>query len=254
MAMRKIVLIDAERCDGCGQCVSACAEGAIKLIDGKARLVKDEYCDGLGACLGECPQGAISIIERQAAEFDEAAVEVHLHGECPPVAPTAPTPAPGAHPSPAHKPAGGCPGSLMRQFAAKPTATPAAGAPSALRQWPVQLHLVSPTAPYFQGAELLLAADCAAFACGDFHARFMTDRAIAIACPKLDDPDGYVQKLAAMITDAGLTGITIVMMQVPCCRGLQRLVEQALAVAGIDLPVRQVILSLEGEVLLDTAA
>ena len=236
MAVRDIVLIDEALCDGCGQCVSACAEGAIRLIDGKARLVKDEYCDGLGACLGECPQGAITIVKRDASDFDEVAVQAHL-GHA-------------AQPALAHAPAGGCPGALMRQFAAKPAvATPAAGAPSALRQWPIQLHLVSPTAPYFQGAELLLAADCAAFSCGDFHARFMAGRAIAIACPKLDDPDGYVHKLAAMITESGITGITVVMMQVPCCRGLQRLVEQAIAVAGVAVPVRHVILSLEGEIL-----
>jgi NAD-dependent dihydropyrimidine dehydrogenase PreA subunit len=250
MATRKIVQIDEALCNGCGLCISSCAEGAIQLIDGKARLVKDDYCDGLGACLGECPQGAIAIIEREAAEFDEAQVATHLqklgrapaHGH-------APAPAPAAH---AHHGGGGCPGSMMRQFAAKPaaaaTASPAA---SALAQWPVQLHLVSPTAPYFRDADLLLAADCAAFAHGGFHAEFLAGHALAIACPKLDDPDGYVAKLAAMITQSGLRSITIVMMQVPCCRGLDHYVQQAIQVAGVEIPVYRVIVGIEGGVLLD---
>ncbi len=249
MAVRKIVEIDGDRCDGCGLCVSACAEGAIQLIDGKARLVKDDYCDGLGACLGECPQGAITIIERDAARFDEQAVEHHLARLGRPATGHAPAPASYA----AH--AGGCPGSMMRQFDARPAATAAAtDAPSALRQWPVQLHLVSPTAPYFRDADLLLAADCAAFACGDFHARFLAGHALAIACPKLDDPDGYVDKLAAMITEGGIRSITVVMMQVPCCRGLERLVDLAVQIAGQAIPVRRVILGLQGEVLLDATA
>jgi len=243
MAKRKIVQIDEERCNGCGLCVSSCAEGAIQLIDGKARLVKDDYCDGLGACLGDCPQGAITIIERDAAAFDEHAVEEHLErlGRKPAAAP-----APAHH---AH--GGGCPGSMMRQFAAKPAAAPLEGAPSALQQWPVQLHLVSPTAPYFRDADLLLAADCAAFACGDFHARFLSGHALAIACPKLDDPSGYVEKLAAMITEGGIRSITIVMMQVPCCRGLERLVELAMQVAGTPIPLHRVIVGIEGGVLVD---
>ena len=142
----------------------------------------------------------------------------------------------------------------MRQFAVRPTEAPLGEAPSALRQWPVQLHLVPPTAPYFRDADLLLAADCAAFACGDFHARFLTDHALAIACPKLDDPSGYVEKLAAMITDGGLRSITIVMMQVPCCRGLERLVEMAVQVARVEIPVHRVIVGIEGGILVDERA
>lgn len=138
----------------------------------------------------------------------------------------------------------------MRQFSRQPSTEPvAAPAVSALQQWPVQLHLVSPTAPYFRGADLLLAADCAAYACGDFHQRFLREHALAIACPKLDDPDGYVKKLAAMITDGGIRSITIVMMQVPCCRGLERLVALAQQHAGVTIPVRRVIIGVEGEVL-----
>lgn len=257
MAVRKIVQIDEELCDGCGLCVTSCAEGAIQVIDGKARIVKDQYCDGLGACLGECPQGAITIIERDAPEFDQAAAMAHvarIGGK--PAAHAAPatakpmTHAPAVAVHTAH--AGGCPGAAMRQFAARPAATRTeTGAPSALRQWPVQLHLVSPMAPYFQGADLLLAADCAAFACGDFHARFLEGRALAIACPKLDDPEGYVEKLATMIAHAGLRSITIVMMQVPCCRGLDRLVQQAMAAAGCQVPIRRVVVGIEGEILQD---
>jgi ferredoxin len=219
------------------------------MIEGKARLVKDDYCDGLGACLGECPVGAISIIEREAAGFDEGAVEQHLAGiGRAPLKAHAPAPAPHAHAG--H---GGCPGSMMRQFAARP-ATPESEGPAAaseLRQWPVQLHLLSPTAPYLRDAELVLAADCAAFALGDFHARFLKGRALAIACPKLDDPSGYVEKLAMMITDGGVRAITIVRMQVPCCGGLERMVDMAFQVAGMQVPVRHVVVGIEGGILRD---
>jgi Fe-S-cluster-containing hydrogenase component 2 len=230
MAMRNIVQIDEEKCNGCGLCVSACAEGAIQLIDGKARLMKDDYCDGLGACLGECPQGAIAIIQRDAAAFDEQAVAQRR----------------GAHAAP-H--GGGCPGSMMRQFAARPAnPSPAVDAPSALRQWPVQLHLLSPTAPCLRDADLLLAADCAAFACGDFHARFLQDHALAIACPKLDDTEGYVEKLAAMIEQGGLRSIAIVRMEAPCCGGLERLAALAMQRAGREIPVRRVIVHIDGTI------
>ncbi len=241
MATRKIVQIEAALCNGCGLCVGSCAEGAIQLIDGKARLVKDDYCDGLGACLADCPQGAITIIERDAPAFDEAAVATHLQ--------TLGRPAP----SPAHAHHAGCPGSQMRAFAPKAPAATTATAPaaSALAQWPVQLHLVAPTAPYFRDADLLLAADCAAFAHGDFHRQFLTGHALAIACPKLDDPQGYVEKLATMIVEAGLRSITIVMMQVPCCRGLERLVTLAQQSAGVEIPLYRVIVGIEGEILLD---
>ena len=241
MAKRKIVNIDAGLCNGCGLCVSSCAEGAIQLVDGVAKLVKDDYCDGLGACLGECPQGAISVIEREAMEFDEAATEKHLEDIGRKAAPVA---------VPVHH--AGCPGMAMRQFAAKAATAPAEDTPSALRQWPVQLHLVSPTAPYFRDADLLLAADCAAFAHGGFHSQFLADHALAIACPKLDDTGEYAEKLAAMITAGGVKSLTVVMMEVPCCRGLERLVEQAFAIAGIRIPLRKVIIGIKGEVLSDS--
>lgn len=246
MAVRSIVRIDEDLCNGCGLCISGCAEGAIQLIDGKARLVKDEYCDGLGACLGECPQGAISIIEREADAFDEHAVETHLQhiGRA-----AAPQPATAHH----HAGGGGCPGSMMRQFAAQPqaAAVSAGAVPSALQQWPVQLHLLSPTAPYLRGSDLLLAADCTAFALGAFHSTLLAGHSLAIACPKLDDPSGYIEKLAAMVTDGGVRSITIVMMQVPCCRGLDHLVQRALQVAEVDIPVYRVIVGIEGGILID---
>lgn len=240
MATRNIVQIDEALCNGCGLCIDSCAEGAIQLIDGKAWLVKDQYCDGLGACLGKCPQDAITVVQREADAFDEHSVEQHLQ---------AIGRAPAATPAPAHG-GGGCPGSMMRHFAPRSDTTVMA-APSALQQWPVQLHLVSPTAPYFRGADLLLAADCTAFAHGGFHAQFLAGHALAIACPKLDDTGGYVEKLAAMITDSGLRSITVVTMQVPCCRGLERLALMAVEAAGADIPVYRVVVGIEGEILVD---
>ena len=202
MAKRSIVRIDEEKCTGCGVCVPACAEGAIRIVDGKARLVADNLCDGLGACLGDCPEGAITIEERDADEYDEAAVA-----------------------------------------AAGPQA-------SELRQWPVQLHLVSPRAPYFQGADLLLAADCTAFAMGDFHSKHLKGKALAIACPKLDDgQDAYLEKLVALIDEAKVNTITVLVMEVPCCGGLQRLVEEALSRASRKVPLKRVLVSLQGEVI-----
>lgn len=248
MAMRNIVHIDEELCNGCGLCINSCAEGAIQLVDGKARLVKDQYCDGLGACLGECPQGAISVIQRDAEEFNEDAVGEHLTRLGRKASQTQHTAMPHHHQQ------GGCPGSMMRQFAARQSSvTDSSGSemPSALRQWPVQLHLVPPTAPYFHDADLVLAADCTAFACGDFHARFLADHAIAIACPKLDQTDGYVEKLVAMICDGGIKSMTVVMMQVPCCRGLERLALLAAEIAGVDIPIRRVIIGVEGGILAD---
>lgn len=271
MAVRKIVHIDEDLCDGCGDCVPSCAEGAIQIIGGKARLLADNLCDGLGACLGECPQGAIRIEERDADEFDEAAVHDHL----------AHMPDPGpvdfaslmgrrpADPIPVAKPAaprpalggggGGCPGSRTMHFpvagAAVPDAAPAPAAGSApaaseLRQWPIQLHLVNPTAPYFQGANLLLAADCCAFASAEFHPRFLRGKALAMACPKLDhNQDTYRQKLTAMIDQAGIDTITVLIMEVPCCGGLLTLAQQAVAAASRKVPVKLAVIGVQGQVV-----
>ncbi len=283
---RKIIQIDEEKCNGCGLCIPNCHEGAMQLIDGKARLISDLFCDGLGACIGHCPEGAIEIIEREAEPYDERRVmeilvpkgrntilahlehlrdhneqeflqqaidylkdhkimmspektEHHSHGEC------------------------GCPGSMTRDFNTNdvnsdPCVIPSAATEnvpppviaSELRQWPVQLHLLNPQASYFKNADVLLAADCAAFAMGNFHARFMKGKSIAIACPKLDsNKESYVQKLTSMISDTRINSLTVVMMEVPCCGGLLQMAQTARAGAGRNIPVKQVIVSLQGEVI-----
>jgi Pyruvate/2-oxoacid:ferredoxin oxidoreductase delta subunit len=246
MAVRNIVQIDEEKCNGCGQCASACAEGAIKMINGKARLVKDEYCDGLGACLGECPVDAIKIIQRDAPEFDEVAVEEYLKKENPQK----------IHVEKPHSHGGGgCPGMAMKQFFSgeKTDDKPLVKSSSALRQWPIQLHLVSPMAPYFRDADLLLAADCTAFALGSFHPELLADHSIAIACPKLDETDGYVEKISQMITHGGIRSLTIAIMQVPCCRGLEVIAMKAVEKANIPIPVRLVIVGIEGDIVSDVS-
>jgi NAD-dependent dihydropyrimidine dehydrogenase PreA subunit len=246
MAVREIIEIDEELCDGCGVCVPACAEGAIAIVDGKARLVSEVYCDGLGACLGHCPQGAITVVRRDAQEFDEAAVARHL-GVTPPTAESqslvelslAPPKAPAA--------GGGCPGSRAMAWEAGDV-VPAGR--SALAQWPVQLHLLPPAAPFLRGKELVLAADCGAFAAGDFHARFLAGRALAIGCPKLDsNQEIYLEKLAAMAAAGGITGIHVVMMEVPCCGGLYSLAASAVDRARAEIPVRRTVLGIRGQVL-----
>lgn len=251
MATRKIIRIDEAKCDGCGLCVTSCAEGAIAVVDGKARLVSETYCDGLGACLGECPQGAISMVETEAAPFDETAVGVHLAAQGRSHAPAVPMsarPEPSPH-APAH---GGCPGSRTMSFAAHPQEG-AAGAgtrPSALRQWPVQLHLLSPQAPFLEGADLLLAADCVAFSVGDFHKDWLAGKALAIACPKLDsNQEVYLDKLTAMIDRSQLNTITVMIMEVPCCRGLLQLARTAASRAQRKVPVKAVLVGLQGQVL-----
>ncbi|MCP4196539.1 MAG: 4Fe-4S ferredoxin [Proteobacteria bacterium] len=253
MATRSMIRIDEELCNGCGDCVPSCAEGAIQIIDGKAKLVADNLCDGLGACLGDCPEGALTIEEREAVEFDESAVEHHLRKQAdkaPPVVQNTPAP---AHD---HGPAGGCPGSRMFQFdTAEKTqekeASPMAPVTSELRQWPIQLHLVSPTAPYFEKADVLLAADCVAFAIGDFHQTQMKGRSLAIACPKLDDgQDIYLQKLVAMIDEANINTLTVMVMEVPCCNGLVQLAKQAMLQANRKIPVKVVVIGIKGGAIL----
>ena len=251
MSVREVIEIDEELCDGCGDCVTACAEGAIAIIDGKARLVSDTYCDGLGACLGHCPQGAITIIEREAAVFDEAAVEQHLAEQRRSPAPTLPGPSLSVI-SPFAPAGGGCPGSRPQIFEPTSPAAPSAGedSTSQLRHWPVQLHLVPPTAGFFQDAEVLLAADCVAFAVGDFHQRFLSGRSLAIACPKLDsNQDVYLEKLVAMIDEAGIRSLRVMVMEVPCCGGLVRLVEEALRRARRAVAVDCLVVGTQGQIL-----
>lgn len=243
---RKIVQIDQEKCNGCGVCVPACAEGAIRLENGKAVLSADNLCDGLGACLGECPQDAIRIIERDADAFDEAAVEEHLqaHGH---VHHSPVQPVPVAAP---HAAGGGCPGSRVMQMT--PARVPEEGKvgrqPSQLQQWPVQLHLVPVTAPYLQDADLLIAADCVPFAYPDFHQDFLRDKAVVVGCPKLDDNRAYLDKLTELFKTGSIKSVTVVRMEVPCCGGIVMAARQALAASGRTIPFREVTIGIQGEI------
>ncbi len=243
--IRKIVKIDEEKCNGCGICVPACAEGAITITDGKARLAADNLCDGLGACLGECPQDAILIIEREADQFDEEAVEKHLESASPAAAPAAPR---HDHHAAHH---GGCPGSRAMSFApAAPAGNATAGEkqPSSLAQWPVQLHLVPVTAPYFQDADLLIAADCVPFAYAGFHRDFLAGKAVVIGCPKLDDNSFYLEKLTELFRVSTIRSVTVVRMEVPCCSGIVMTAKQALAASGKEIPFREVTVTISGEI------
>ena len=235
--LRTIIRIDEEKCNGCGECVEACAEGAIQLVDGKARLVSESYCDGLGVCIGECPQGALTFERRVAEEFDERAVAAHLRR---------------IDRAPA-KPHGhdhaGCPGAATCQFQPAGHAGRSTGQASALGQWPVQIALVPPTAPYFRGADLLVTADCVPFAYADYHADLLAGKAVVVGCPKLDDAEFHVQKLAAILGASEVRSITVAIMEVPCCRGLERIVRRAVAEAGSHLPVEVVTISIQGEKL-----
>ena len=245
MAMRKVVVIDEAKCDGCGECVTSCAEGAIAVIDGKARLVSEMYCDGLGACLGHCPQGAITIEERDAPAFDDAATQNHLGTLRRAQAATALRVTETLHQ---------CPGSMMRSLdrpaATAPTAhPPMGGVPSELRNWPIQLALVPPMAPYLQGAELLLVADCVPFAYADFHRRFLQDRPVIIGCPKLDQMDAYAKKLTEIVRVAKPKSLSVVHMEVPCCSGFTRLAQYALQAAASGIPLTDVTIGIRGEIL-----
>jgi len=260
--IRKIVQIDEAKCDGCGQCIPSCAEGAIALVDGKARLSADVLCDGLGACLGECPRGAITVVERDAAAFDEAAVAAHLAGREGAGAPT-PHARPALHAAPPPAPArprlavvpdtgasqgGGCPGSRPRTLRPAPTAPATAGpAQSRLGQWPVQLHLVPVTAPYFQGADLLVAADCVPFAYAGFHDGLLAGRALVVGCPKLDDNAFYAKKLGEILARSDIRSVTVARMEVPCCGGIAMAARQAIAASGKAIPLRDVVVGIDGE-------
>ncbi len=242
--LRKIVKIDQDKCDGCGLCVPSCAEGAIKMINGKAVLSADNLCDGLGACLGECPRDAITVEEREADEFDEAAVEQHLAAQGKPAPVHAPQPA-------AHNHGGGCPGSRAMSFD-RPPESPAGAAAgsrqSQLAQWPVQLHLVSTTAPYFQDADLLITADCVPVAYAGYHQDFLKGKAVVMGCPKLDDNNFYTQKLTELFSKSDVKSITVLKMEVPCCGGIAVAARQALAASGKQIPYREVTIGIKGEI------
>jgi NAD-dependent dihydropyrimidine dehydrogenase PreA subunit len=230
MAVRNIVKINEDKCNGCGKCVTACVEGAIKLINGKAKLVSETYCDGLGACLGHCPQNAITIEKRESAEFDEQAVKKHLENE-----------------KKSSPPKGFvCPGTMAKQFAKKSSTK--GEVCSQLSHWPIQLGLVSANAPFLKGADLLLAADCVPFAMGDFHSKLLKDHNVIIACPKLDDVEPYIEKLTQILNLDNLNSLTVVHMEVPCCFGLTRIVQQAIANSGKQLNFEDITISLDGQV------
>ncbi len=233
--MRKIVKIDEEKCDGCGICVPACAEGALQIIDGKVKLIGEKYCDGLGACLGECPRGAITIEERAAEEFDEKAVELHLEEK---KHATEELPC-------------GCSSATVTQFARQETTGAATGEvtdqPSRLSHWPIQLTLVPPAAPFLQGADLLLAADCAPFAYAGFHQDFIKDHALLVACPKLDDFPAHLEKLTDILRHSSVKSLTVVHMEVPCCSGLVFMAKQAIQAAGKDISLKEVTIGIKGD-------
>ncbi|MCC7299762.1 MAG: 4Fe-4S binding protein [Verrucomicrobia bacterium] len=236
---RKIIEIDEEKCNGCGNCVTGCAEGALQIVNGKAKLVSDVFCDGLGACLGECPVGALTIVERDAPEFDEAAVENHLGKTLP---------------KPHAPPTGGCPGMQIRfgeQKKSVPPESVAVGGQvirSELNQWPTQLHLVPVSAPFFKNRELVVLSTCAPSASPDVNWRFIRGRAIAIACPKLDRTEGYVEKMAAILSSNGIPKVIVVRMEVPCCGGLTMMVKEAARRSGrSDLLVEEATIGLDGE-------
>lgn len=244
---RKIVEIDEERCDGCGQCAIACAEGAIVIEGGKARLVSENYCDGLGACLGECPQDALHIIEREAEDFDPVAVEHHLQQQ----ELVAKAAAQETMPC-------GCPSSHVKILQPHSALGPAHGAqgygisaatPSALSHWPVQIRLVPAKAPFLKGADLLVAADCTPVVCPDFHRDFLKDKVVLIGCPKFDDVPQYVEKFAEIFRTASIRSVTVLIMEVPCCSGLPMIIRKGMVAAGKQVPMEEVVISAQGQIL-----
>jgi NAD-dependent dihydropyrimidine dehydrogenase PreA subunit len=249
MAKRKIVEIDRDKCNGCGLCTTACAEGALALdAENKAVLVREIYCDGLGACLDVCPVDALKVVERESEGYDAQAAYDHVLKTRGADAASLVHGAGAGHGHPVHS---GCPGSLAREIPCEPgaeTPGPAGPVPSRLSQWPIQLHLISPLAPYFQGSDLLIAADCTAFALGGFHDDLLKGKKLVIACPKLDETQGYVEKLAELIKRNGLKSLTVVIMTVPCCSGLERLVRMAVELSGVPIKVDKVVVGIDGKV------
>ncbi|HWR38979.1 MAG TPA: 4Fe-4S binding protein [Patescibacteria group bacterium] len=239
--MRKIIKIDEEKCDGCGLCATACAEGAIQIIAGKARLVSDNYCDGLGACLGECPQGALTMEEREAAGFDPAAVERHL---------AAAGNAHHGHGKTADTMACGCPSSMTQILTpVAPSADQTTGADSQLGQWPVQLRLVPVNAPFFDGKPLVISADCVPFAYAGFHRDLLSGKALVVGCPKLDDTELYRNKLTEIFLAHDIPQVEILFMEVPCCSALLRLVQGALADSGKTIPLLAIKVGIRGNIV-----
>lgn len=239
--IRNIVHIDEEKCTGCGLCVDACHEGAIGMVGGKARLLRDDYCDGLGDCLPACPADAISIIQREASDYDEAAVIANQMAQA-------------KAKSHASMPAQGCPGSMSKTIERPAVGDASARGPekqpSRLAQWPVQIKLVPVTAPYFENADLLIAADCCAFAYGSFHEDFIAGRVCLVGCPKLDGVD-YSEKLAAICASNAIRSLTVTRMEVPCCGGIEHAARRAADASGRQIPVRVVTIATDGTVIAD---
>ena len=238
---RPIIEIDEELCTGCGECILSCAEGALELVDGKARLVGEILCDGLGACLGECPEGALKVIEREADDFDEEAVADRLKDLGREVSSPA-DPAPPVH---------ACPGAASMALAKNMAACqePTESLPSTLGHWPVKLQLLGPQAPFFIFSDLLLVADCVGIAYPEVHKDLIAGKAVAIGCPKLDDLQAHIDRLAEILKGAGPKSLTVVVMEVPCCGGFVYAAQQAVACSGVDLPVKRVVISRMGKVL-----
>lgn len=236
-AVRKIIEIDETKCDGCGLCVPSCAEGAIRIENGKARLVAEKYCDGLGACLGECPQGDLQIVEREVDEYEEQAVHEHLKSQV-------------AAKEPAM--ACGCPSTLIQTFSplkrqpSREAPGPKQDAPSALTHWPIQIRLVPPTAPFLKNADLLVAADCAPAACPGFQ-RLLEGKVLLIGCPKFDNAEEYVRKFELIFRNNDIRSVTVFVMEVPCCQGLPLIVSQAMKPAGKNIPLVKKITGINGE-------
>lgn len=245
MTKRKIIQIDESKCTGCGACVTKCAEGALAIIDGKARVVNEVFCDGLGACIGECPEGALEIIEREAPGFDEQKVKRHLaQGEKKHYEETEPCGCPSHNPmiltarSAVHEGRAASPGKETRS-----------GLPPELTNWPVQWKLVTPQMPFFKGKDVLLAADCVPVAFRDFHGKFLRGRPVIMGCPKLDDKEAYLDKLVQIFRDSTPRSLTMVHMEVPCCFGLEKMVEEAVKRSGKKIPLRTTVVGIKGDVL-----
>ncbi len=241
---RNIIQIDEELCNGCGQCVTGCAEGALEIIDGKAKLVSEVYCDGLGACIGECPTGALKIIQRDAEDFDEEAVEERLKTVT------------ASQKQETGKMPCGCPSSNIRTFAPGSCSCDEANEPvvghsrgSELTHWPVQIRLVPPTAPFLKNADLLVAADCTGFAYPDLHRELLKGKTLLIGCPKFDDARAYIEKFAEIFSAASVKSVTIAVMEVPCCSGLPEIVKMGMKMAGKQIPVEKIVISGQGQIL-----
>jgi NAD-dependent dihydropyrimidine dehydrogenase PreA subunit len=233
MPVRDIIEIDEEKCNGCGECIPNCAEGALQIIDGKARLIRDDLCDGLGACLGHCPQGALKVIKRDAPDFDEEAVEEHLKQTAQIEVPSCDC-------------AQSCFTDTTHETA--PETVKGEKSPSRLRQWPIALRLVPVNAPFFKNADLLITADCVPFAYPEFHEDFLHGKVLIYGCPKFDDAQGYVHKLTEIFQTNTIRSISLVIMEVPCCSGLSRIVERALADSGKTISLETKVIGVKGEI------